>query len=652
MHRHKEEDGNESLEPTAASDNKEDDSSSAEMTQGTQMKSASNNKDNTQSENQDNGVEKTNSEEKEQDEFNISSDGSSQGGKGTSLNRRNVAKRGKKRSSEVISDSAPQREVPKRAARSVRRYGQEEPEALDSEDVDDPDFELSDHDDDPDFDPSGKKAGTGSDEEDFKPYKFGARGRGRGRATIGRGISILKGSSFGGRGTTVTITTTPTTTTEEVGGKKGPKDTSNRNSSSTTPTAVITTTGSQPRRRGRPPMYANTVSNNSSNATEVKERTLVAGPDGTEKIIPSSTRLTSAFKMSMRSPRYNQAVRLPEGPQLTPEQLQVVESQFKQSGDFVVAKKDVDTMDNPPIWRIDGKSLLQKYQAFEKDGKMLYRNISTYSGWTPQAKALYTPVKVNYVFQSRYDTIVELVGEKDATEIEKEKKKEVPWVVQKNQDFEIPEELLAQMPSFEIYLQTLISQALDNNFLVEIYDENDDYFVERVKVIDDLTEVRKKKLLELVKWDEKFQHSLDTWPCVNVMISNTSEMCQACKEEKATKLSQFYGQPYHHMTLRSREPLPEESENKNFETCEHCSMVSQMYSKVCHQKYDYYSQCKSTVTNIRVTHPAKDTTTILRDLLANDHWITGLFRSMCTMWIKVDRYEEAQAENKSAPLKT
>ena len=44
-----------------------------------------------------------------------------------------------------------------------------------------------------------------------------------------------------------------------------------------------------------------------------------------------------------------------------------------------MAKKDQEMMENPPIWRIDGKSLLQKFQAFEKDGKILYRNISTVS---------------------------------------------------------------------------------------------------------------------------------------------------------------------------------------------------------------------------------------------------------------------------------
>lgn len=61
---------------------------------------------------------------------------------------------------------------------------------------------------------------------------------------------------------------------------------------------------------------------------------------------------------------------------------------------------------------------------------------------------------------------------------------------------------------------------------------------------------------------------------------------------------------------------------QNFNVCESCSHISQLYNKVSHQKYDYYSQCKAKVTNMRVADSKKATTTILQDLLANDDWIT------------------------------
>ncbi|XP_071540433.1 uncharacterized protein [Panulirus ornatus] len=410
-------------------------------------------------------------------------------------------------------------------------------------------------------------------------------------------------------------------------------------------TSSSSTPSNPPKRRGRPPSYPIAAAPTNVGACDGGEDNIVSSTDDRK----SPSKLSSAYNYAGgRAQRQNQTIRLPEGPQLTAEQLEMVESQFK-SGDFVMAKKDMDMMEHPPIWRIDGKSLLQKFQAFEKDGKTLYRNISTYSGWTSQAKALYVGVHVTFVFQSRYDTVVELVGIKDADEEPEKRKEEVEpsWSAVKNQqqDFEISEELRSHMPSFEIYLQTLISQALDNNFLMEIYEENDDYFVERVKVIDELAEQRKKKILEIVHWDDQFRNSLDTWPCINVMITKNADICQACSKNPATKLSQLYGQPYNQQTLRSREPLPAEIDAKNFEVCDRCSNISQMYNKVSHQKYDYYSQCKSTVTNMRVTHPSKHTTTILRDLLANDHWIMGLFRSMCTTWIKVDRLYQEETES-------
>lgn len=50
-----------------------------------------------------------------------------------------------------------------------------------------------------------------------------------------------------------------------------------------------------------------------------------------------------------------------------------------QSGSFVVLKSDFHNSEEPPIWKIDGKALLQKYAPFQRDGKTLYKNTSVVS---------------------------------------------------------------------------------------------------------------------------------------------------------------------------------------------------------------------------------------------------------------------------------
>lgn len=51
---------------------------------------------------------------------------------------------------------------------------------------------------------------------------------------------------------------------------------------------------------------------------------------------------------------------------------------YFKSGEFVAIKSELNEM-WPAIWRVDGKTLLQKYEPFEENGKVLYRNISTVS---------------------------------------------------------------------------------------------------------------------------------------------------------------------------------------------------------------------------------------------------------------------------------
>jgi len=61
-----------------------------------------------------------------------------------------------------------------------------------------------------------------------------------------------------------------------------------------------------------------------------------------------------------------------------------VSSSLLQSDAFVVLNTDFQNGGDPPIWKIDGKTLLQKYVPFEKDVNSCYKNTSMvriYCSW-------------------------------------------------------------------------------------------------------------------------------------------------------------------------------------------------------------------------------------------------------------------------------
>ncbi|XP_054287064.1 uncharacterized protein LOC129002951 [Macrosteles quadrilineatus] len=78
------------------------------------------------------------------------------------------------------------------------------------------------------------------------------------------------------------------------------------------------------------------------------------------------------------------------------------------SGAFVILKTDAANLEqDPPLWKIDGKALLQKYIPFQQEGKTYYKNTSVYSGWTLNNKDNYFPVTVIFKQQTRKEHIVE-----------------------------------------------------------------------------------------------------------------------------------------------------------------------------------------------------------------------------------------------------
>ncbi|KAL0102791.1 hypothetical protein PUN28_018229 [Cardiocondyla obscurior] len=318
-------------------------------------------------------------------------------------------------------------------------------------------------------------------------------------------------------------------------------------------------------------------------------------------------------------------------------------SPFK-SGEFVVIKTDLDEEEDPPLWRIDGKTLLQKYQPFKSNGKTLYRNIPTYSAWVSQNRHIYQQVPVKFWQHGKTETIVEFLRDEmvldDSENIDKSMKE-----TEKYQD------------NFEVYIQTLISQALDSNFLTEIFQEQDDYFLSNVKTVDEITEERKRRLLFTTKWKPSVVTAISTWPCVNVLkdlppSEYKGKLCAGCQQTKIYARVLLYGQPYNGTTLEGSSPDLRIPHEKDFLFCRVCQKKVALYNKVAHQKYLMFLECARRVADKKMADPHKDTTIILNELLADETWLNQLFKEVRSIWAEIDSMEQQAKTKAKVKLKT
>ncbi|XP_038213776.1 dentin sialophosphoprotein-like isoform X1 [Zerene cesonia] len=307
-----------------------------------------------------------------------------------------------------------------------------------------------------------------------------------------------------------------------------------------------------------------------------------------------------------------------------------IEEMPYQSGEFVALKNELSEM-WPAIWRVDGKTLLQKYEPFEENGKVLYRNISTYTVWNPENKKLYTQVQVKIRSQTHLETIVELVR----SELQGD---DCHFIEKRMLETQMYQE------NFEVYIQTLISHALDPNFLTEIFQEQDEYFLSNVKTVDEVTETMRSRVSSSAggaggggaAGARALDAAVGTWPGLSVAAG--AGACRACARPAVARLL-LYGQPYNPATLEPVQPDARLAYEKEFLVCSTCCGRVQLYSRISHQKYLMYSECSKRVAEKRLQNPNKDTTVILNELLADEPWLSQLFRDVRHSWAEAESWE-------------
>ncbi|KOB76855.1 Glutamine and serine-rich protein 1, partial [Operophtera brumata] len=256
-----------------------------------------------------------------------------------------------------------------------------------------------------------------------------------------------------------------------------------------------------------------------------------------------------------------------------------------------------------------------------------------YTVWNPENKKLYTQVPVKVRSQSHLETIVELVRSELPSD-------ESSFIEKRMLETQMYQE------NFEVYIQTLISHALDPNFLTEIFQEQAAPAQARLLLFG---QPYNPGTLEPVQPDARLAYEKARLLLFGQPYNpGTLEPVQPDARlayEKARLL--LFGQPYNPGTLEpvqpdarlayekatnlssvtNKEPDSQSfnvslSEFQEFLVCASCCARVQMYSRISHQKYLMYAECSKRVAEKRMQDPRKDTTLILNELLADELWLS------------------------------
>ncbi|CAG2101996.1 unnamed protein product [Medioppia subpectinata] len=305
-----------------------------------------------------------------------------------------------------------------------------------------------------------------------------------------------------------------------------------------------------------------------------------------------------------------------------------------RTGDFVVSI-DESQYDLPVIWRIEGKSLLQRFEPQEQEDITVYINTSSYSAWNPTVRQRYTGVDVRVMGCSRTRIVVEKLGLTQANPNTVNGLASIERVGANNKanaSQMTPNNSFHNQENFEVFIQTLISQALDPNFISEIVKENDDYFLSHVQAIDDMCSRKKSRFFSKIKWDANIVKCVETYPLFTVTAQNNvgDLRCRLCHDNWSTQIMQFNGEPYNQMTLEPQ--LGVDLKQTKYAACDPCTEKIVLYSHLHHQKNNFFSKCKSKVDSIRGGDESKESHVILELCLQDSDWINTLFKELEEIW--------------------
>lgn len=153
---------------------------------------------------------------------------------------------------------------------------------------------------------------------------------------------------------------------------------------------------------------------------------------------------------------------------------------------------------------------------------------------------------------------------------------------------------------FEVYLQALLSNVLDGNFLAEIHEDDDEYFLEHMEYIDNENWEHLRGLLDSHDLDAALVAACESFPTfgkVALPQEDEERCCDSCGENTADTRVSFSRQQYDELRLSSVATAKTTGDigKTEFPLCALCSKVIELYSKLHHYRYNTFQACRKQV---------------------------------------------------------
>uniref|UniRef100_A0A8R1TVQ9 DUF4211 domain-containing protein n=1 Tax=Onchocerca volvulus TaxID=6282 RepID=A0A8R1TVQ9_ONCVO len=312
-------------------------------------------------------------------------------------------------------------------------------------------------------------------------------------------------------------------------------------------------------------------------------------------------------------------------------------------GTFVVCKADI-LKEDCPLWRVDNQNLLQKYPPFNLDGKIAYRNSSTYSGWCDQIADSYIVVRIRFIKHSRSESIVEpempLLDMFPAISVEYE---ELPstnsGIAPEQKDLFVDDPIRKQMA---VYVKAMLNHALDMTFLQTVRQKSDWNYLCALNGINKLNQERKEKVQLRVKWIQRYLDLLHFYSsCVICDSEDSGLSCQACGISGVEKVVQlFCNEGYDYDTLEAEEVCYTGSGSPlhavEYLVCSSCAKLSRIYHKLHHMRYILLKNCEDKLEKVSAGNADISSEFVVETCMNDVIWLRSVVNEYADLWRRIE----------------